>query len=245
GRRARTQLERQMVRMQALELQLVRAGRLQALGQLTAGLAHEIRNPLATLKTSASLLADEISPSSPRFRFVGILQQELDRLENLLERFLSFARPTVLQVVSLPVDQLVERAVALAEAQARLHGVSIRTSTISGLVVSCDPERMTQVLLNLLLNAVQFSPREGVIDVRTDLSRLDFGQFVVIRVADRGPGVDPGVRETIFDPFYTTRPEGTGLGLSIASRLMDEHGGYIDVENRDAGGAEFRLFLPA
>ena len=244
-RAARAELERQMARMQALESQLVRAGRLQALGQLSAGLAHEIRNPLATLKTAAALVGDEIAADSPRRRFVGILQLELERLESLLERFLAFARPAALQVREVEVVEVIERAAALARPQATLRGIGIETPPASSASLSCDPERLAQVLLNLLLNAVQFSPDMGVVEVTHELRVLPHGAFQTILIRDEGPGVDPACRERIFDPFYTTRPQGTGLGLSIASRLMDEHGGWIEVDNRPTGGAEFRLYLPA
>jgi two-component system sensor histidine kinase HydH len=243
--RARAELEQQMVQMRTIEAQVVRTGRLQALGQLSAGLAHEIRNPLATLKTAAALVGDEIPETSPRRRFVGILQQELERLEGLLERFLAFARPAALLVRQVDVVEVIERATALARPQANLRGILIETSSAASASLSCDPDRLAQVLLNLLLNAVQFSPAQGIIEVAYERRALPQGTFHVIRVRDEGPGVEPAHREQMFDPFFTTRPEGTGLGLSIASRLMDEHGGWIEEENRPEGGAEFRVVLPA
>jgi signal transduction histidine kinase len=243
--RAHAALEQQMVQMRAIGAQVIRTGRLQALGQLSAGLAHEIRNPLATLKAAAALVGDTVPETSPRRRFVGILQQELERMERLLERFLAFARPAVLLMRQVEAATVIENAMDLARPQANLHSITIESHAPAGVTLSCDPDRLAQVLLNVLLNAVQFSPDRGLIEVEYERRVNTQGAYHVIHVRDEGPGVDPVHRDQMFDPFFTTRPEGTGLGLSIASRLMDEHEGWIEEENRPEGGAEFRVVLPA
>ena len=250
-RRARRDVEQKIVEMQAMEQQLVRAGRLQALGELTAGLAHEIKNPLASLKASSAIIADEIAETSPRRKMVVILQKEIDRLAALLERFLSFARPGSLAMTGIDLSQTVDRAVALVKPQADVRHVALQVAMPSpGRVINGDIDKLTQVLLNVLLNAVQFTPESGVVKVRGGEQRMPHGRFATVAVLDEGPGIAEADRERIFDPFFSTRADGTGLGLSIASRLMDEHGGYIETRNRDMGvdehdhGAEFLLFFP-
>jgi signal transduction histidine kinase len=250
-RRARRDVEQKIVEMQAMEQQLVRAGRLQALGELTAGLAHEIKNPLASLKASSAIIADEIAETSPRRKMVVILQKEIDRLAALLERFLSFARPGSLAMTDIDLSHAVDRAMALVKPQADVRHVALQVEMPSpGRVITGDIDKLTQILLNVLLNAVQFTPEGGVVKVRGGEQSMPHGRFATVAVLDEGPGIAVADRERIFDPFFSTRSDGTGLGLSIASRLMDEHGGYIETRNRDTGadrhdhGAEFLLFFP-
>ena len=112
------------------------------------------------------------------------------------------------------------------------------------MVIQGDADKLTQILLNVLLNAVQFSPEGGHVEVRHQERVLPHGRFAEVAVRDQGPGIKPDDRERVFDPFFSTRENGTGLGLAIASRLMDEHHGYIEVKNRPGAGAEFLLFFP-
>ncbi|MDP2361409.1 MAG: ATP-binding protein [bacterium] len=242
--RSRLEVERKIEQMLALEQQLVRSGRLQALGQLTAGLAHEIRNPLASLKTAVTIVSDEIPTTSPRRRFVEILGKELDRLDALLTRFLAFARPGQVNLVEVDLALVMERAKELVHAQAELRGVRLEAETNGPALVRGDLDQLTQVLLNVLLNAIQFSRPKSRVRVRREEQVLPHGHYQVISILDEGPGIAPDQLERIFDPFFTSRADGTGLGLSIASRLMDEHGGYIDVANRPEGGARIQLYLP-
>ena len=243
--RARRDVEQKIVEMQAMEQQLVRSGRLQALGELTAGLAHEIKNPLASLKASSAIIADEIPETSPRRKMVVILQKEIDRLAALLERFLAFARPGSLTLAQVNLSQAVEQAVALVKPQADVRRVALTIEMRSpALMIQGDPDKLTQILLNVLLNAVQFTPEGGHVEVHGDAQTLPHGHFAVIAILDQGPGVKEADRERIFDPFFSTRESGTGLGLSIASRLTDEHRGYIEVRNHAGRGAEFLLFFP-
>ena len=244
-RRARRDVEQKMVEMQAMERQLVRAGRLQALGELTAGLAHEIKNPLASLKTASAIVADEIPATSPRRKMANILQTEIDRLNALLDRFLAFARPGQITLARLEVAPLVEQALTLVRPQADVRRVALRLQEVApGLAVEGDAAVLTQVLLNVLLNAVQFTREGGHVEVRCRERALAPGRFAEVSIADEGPGIPAADAERIFDPFFSTRENGTGLGLAIASRLLDEHRGFIEVESRPGEGAEFRLLLP-
>ena len=244
-RRARREVERKVVEMQAMERQLVRAGRLQALGEMTAGLAHEIKNPLASLKAASAIVADEIPESSPRRKMVVILGKEIDRLAVLLERFLSFARPGSLSLAKLDLGQVVEQAVALVKPQAEVRRIALDVEARTpGLLCQGDRDKLTQILLNVLLNAVESTAEGGRVRVRCHTRALPHGSFAVASVLDQGPGIAEADRESIFDPFFSTREHGTGLGLSIASRLVDEHRGFIEVESRPGHGAEFHLHFP-
>ena len=244
-RRAQTDVEHKVAQMQTLERQLVRAGRLQSLGELTAGLAHEIKNPLASLKTASAIVADEIAADSPRRKMVAILQTEIDRMAALLERFLAFARPGTMTLAPVVLSDVVEQAHLLVKPQADVHQVVLRVDRpVPGPTIEGDRDKLTQILLNVMLNAVQFSPAGGTVTVGLQQSRLPHGNYAVISVADDGPGIGEADRERIFDPFFSTRDSGTGLGLSIASRLIDEHRGYIDLVSGRKRGAEFLLYFP-
>ena len=243
--RTRRDIEQTVVEMKAMEQQLVRAGRLQSLGEMSAGLAHEIKNPLASLKTAAAIVADEIPETSPRRKMVAIVEKEIDRLAALLDRFLAFARPGNLVFAQVDLAQTVERAIALVKAQANTRRVALQLETPSNsLFIQGDADKLTQILLNVLLNAVQFSPEDGCVKVRCQERALPHGRFAVVCVMDQGRGIAARDRERIFDPFFSTREDGTGLGLAIASRLMDEHRGYIEVASPPDKGAEFLLFFP-
>jgi signal transduction histidine kinase len=242
--RALHEIERKVVEMRALERELVRAGRLQSLGELTAGLAHEIKNPLASLKATSAIVADEIPETSPRRKMVVILQREIDRLAALLERFLSFARPGTMMLSQVPLADVLEQSVALVKPQADIRQVSLRVDAASGATVEGDKDKLTQILLNVLLNAVQFSPAGGVVEVHLQQKLLPHGRYAVVGISDEGPGIAPADRERIFDPFFSTRENGTGLGLSIASRLIDEHRGYIELDSDRKRGALFLLHFP-
>jgi signal transduction histidine kinase len=243
--RARREVEQKVVEMGALERELVRAGRLQSLGELTAGLAHEIKNPLASLKTASAIVADEIPETSPRRKMVLILEREIDRLAALLERFLSFARPGAMTLSQVLLFEVVEQSVALVKPQADVRQVSLRVDAgTHGPTVEGDRNKLTQILLNVLLNAVQFSPAGGIVEVRMQQKILPHGKYAVVGISDDGPGIDAADRERIFDPFFSTRENGTGLGLSIASRLIDEHRGYIELDSHRKPGALFLLHFP-
>ncbi|RJO66687.1 MAG: sensor histidine kinase [Myxococcales bacterium] len=232
--------------MKEMERQLIRSGRLQALGELTAGLAHEIKNPLASLKGSAEIIADEIPPSSPRRRMVEIHKKELDRLNALLERFLNFARPGTFEASILSLCPLVDKTVALAQAQARQRGITIQwQGAPEDVRLLGDPEKITQVVLNLLLNAIQATPDGKTVSVSCGFETHGKRRLGFVAIRDQGPGVPEELREKIFNPFFSTKESGIGLGLSIASRIVDEHNGFIEVESAEDGGAVFRVLLPA
>jgi len=240
-----------LAEQQRVEAQLIRAGRLGALGELTAGIAHEIKNPLHALKGTAEILRDAVPEETPERRMLELHISEIDRLGQTADRFLSFARP--IPADRRPVDPvaLVGRVADLVATQARKAGVETVIEPVArGTLprVTGDPDLLAQLLLNVALNGVQaMAPGGG--------GRLTFGVFasrqgekeiVTVRVGNDGPPIPEGELERVFDPFFTTKDEGTGLGLSICSRIADQHDGVLTVRNLPEGrGVEFSLSIPA
>jgi signal transduction histidine kinase len=239
------QLAESLEELRLAEEQLVRAGKLRALGELTAGLAHEIKNPLAALKGAVEIVGDEIKPESPRRKMVEILRTEIDRLSLLLERFLSFARPQRLEVADVRLAEIVEPVVGLVEAQAAKAGVRLQWERAGGeVLVRCDRQSISLVLMNVLLNATQALGGRGNVWIRHEREARGRHAWAVLRVEDDGPGVADDLKDKVFDPFFTTKETGSGLGLAIAARVMDENEGTIEVGDRAGGGAVFRILVP-
>ncbi len=229
--RVRKQLERALTERNALETQLVRAGKLSALGELSAGLAHEIRNPLASILGAAESFVGDLEPDHPKHRLGELLIKEVHRLNGVVTRFGSFARSEPMKRVTTNLMGLAADVVELtqAEAESRNIHVALRDECVEADV---DPEQVRQVLLNVILNAFEASegeanPRVLVVAETRDVAS---SRFHCIGVRDNGPGLPRGHEDDVFDPYFTTRDGGTGLGLSISSRIMEAHGGFIDFE---------------
>lgn len=219
-----------------------RADRLAALGQLTAGLAHELRNPLGTMKASAEVLARNVAEGNAVAREMAeFISSEVDRTNSLVTRFLDFARPLKLKLAPADLAEVLDRAIAQVERGVPQYHVTIYKNYSPDLVpFPFDAELMERVFYNLLLNAAQAAPENGVITVKTRKA----GGNAEAAVIDRGPGIDPAAVEQIFNPFFTTKPDGVGLGLAIVSKIVDEHGGKIAVESEPGKGSVFRVYLP-
>jgi signal transduction histidine kinase len=218
-----------------------RSERLAALGQLTAGLAHELRNPLGTMKASAEMLAKSLPDGSevPR-ELAGYIASEVDRTNSLVTRFLDFARPLQLRRAEADLNAVIDSAIDRLQRDGQ-SSVSIHRNYSPDLPrFALDAELMERVFYNLILNAAQASPPGGAITVRTRAE----GKSVEAAVIDRGSGIDPAHRESIFNPFFTTKPEGVGLGLAIVAKIVSEHGGKVGVESEKGQGSSFRVLLP-
>jgi two-component system, NtrC family, sensor histidine kinase HydH len=228
--------------LRAAEATVRRTERLAALGQLSAGLAHEIRNPLSTIKASAEMLAKNVDNGSPvAHEMAGFISSEVDRTNALVTRFLDFARPLALRLEKTEITEVIDEAVAEVEKHTPPLDVSIYKNyspDIPPFLV--DRQLIVRVLYNLLLNAAQASPPRGSVTVKT----RQLGDTVEIAVIDRGSGIAAKDRESIFNPFFTTKSSGVGLGLAIVSKIVDEHGGQISVESEPGAGSVFRVFLP-
>ena len=248
--RLATRLGDALEEQRRMEAQLIRAGKLGALGEMTAGIAHEIKNPLHALKGTAEILRDAVPESAPERRMLELHIAEIDRLGQTADRFLSFARP--ISADRRPVDpqSLVDRVVSLVSTQARKEGVETVVEPPAGGPVPRilgDPDLLVQLLLNVALNGVQAMTPEGGGTLTFSLGAEVQGgkEYVRVRVANTGPPVPVENLERIFDPFYTTKDEGTGLGLSICARIADQHEGALPVRNLPGDrGVEFSLSLP-
>jgi signal transduction histidine kinase len=236
---------------QRIESQLIRAGRLGALGEMTAGIAHEIKNPLHAMKGTAEIFRDIIPPDAPEHRMLDLHIGEIDRLAQTAERFLTFARPAPADRRPLDLREVVGRVVALVETQARKEGVKVTAAPYAeekSPIVSGDPDQLTQLLLNIAINGIQaMAPQGGgTLGFFVDRERQGEKRIFVVRVVNTGPPIPEDRLERIFDPFFTTKDSGTGLGLSIVSRIADQHDGVLSVRNlTDGKGVEFSLALPA
>jgi len=217
-----------------------RSDRLAALGQLSAGLAHELRNPLGTIRASAEMLSQRVSAENEVAREVaGFIATEVDRTNSLVTRFLQFARPLELRPEKADLSQMLDRAIAIAERE--VDGVAIYRNYAPEIrPFAFDAELMEHVFYNLIVNAAQASPKGGAVTVK---SRSN-GDMAEVAVIDRGSGITPETMKNIFNPFFTTKASGVGLGLAIVAKIVDQHGGKIAVESRPGEGSIFCVSLP-
>jgi len=220
-----------------------RSERLAAIGQLMAGLAHELRNPLGTIKASAEVLVKNLQPGQKvAVELAGYIRDEVDRTNSLVSRFLDFARPLEIRLQPADLNEVMDRAIAaLQRHQPPFQLVIHRNYSPDIPLIPGDAELLERVFFNLLLNAAQASPAGGAVTVKT--RPLD-GAMVEAAVIDRGSGIDPVQIENVFNPFFTTKPGGTGLGLAIVSKIVDGHGGRVLVESEPGQGSIFRVLLP-
>ncbi len=222
-----------------------RSEKLAAIGQMAAGIAHEIRNPLAGMSSSIQLLerGEALSPMSQRL--LGIVSREADRLNALLTDFLRYARPGPRANDTLALETLVQEVVAVFAAQ---HGARIEVVTRlgEGLSLQADAYQLRQVLWNLLNNAAEAMPDGGRVDIIARLLPADDSapERIGLQVVDRGAGMPPEMLNKVFDPFFTTKPSGTGLGLALVQRIVEDHGGTLRVESEPGRGSTFIVLLP-
>ena len=247
---ATVELRRVYAELQASVEKLRRSERLYAAGQLAASLAHEIRNPLEGISGAANLL-HRGKVSGQKFQdCLEIIQLESQRLNKLLSGFLEFARPRVPRFQPADVGTLID-SVRLLVAQSPLaRETKVNTVAAAGIPeVECDPEQLKQVLLNLVLNAVEASPRGAEVQIMARFEGAlerdgERGGHVSICVVDAGPGIPAEDQEKIFEPFFTTREKGSGLGLAIGANIMQQLGGTLTAENNTTRGMRFCITLP-
>src|ERR1017187_6664210 len=258
--RHQTQLYRELAerlaetnrRLELAQAEARRSERLAALGQLSAGLAHEIRNPLGVIKGSAEMLTQKLQASDELAReLAGYISTEVNRLSALVTEFLDFARPLHAQPHPADLIALLDRVLQIVAdrfnlKQEKSKPVRVERHYASGLpLVPLDESLCEQAFLNLVQNAYEaMEDHGGTLRVEVQLATQNDREGVELRLADTGPGVPEELREEIFNPFVTTKKTGVGLGLSIVSKIVDGHHGSIHVENGPQGGAIFTLFFP-
>src|SRR5574338_20715 len=222
--------------------QLQRSERLASLGEIAAGLAHEVKNPLSAIKGAIEIVQGRATPASPESEFAAIAVRELARIESLLGDFLAYARPREPQRSLVSIRALLERVFPVLAPVAQHADVNLEVGDVAGpLTVNVDAEQVSQVFFNLILNAIQASKRGGCVRVEVQQAH----DVVRVNVVDNGAGIPAHVAARIFEPFFTTKAGGTGLGLPIAHRIIAAHGGSITLTSPGSGaGATFRLTLP-
>jgi len=234
-------------RLQRSQREVLRAEQLAAVGQMAAGIAHELRNPLMCMKILVQSAAAQSSAVSLGSRDLAVLEEEIIRLERLTRTFLDFARPPQLDKRPFEVQSLLQDTVALISGRADQQDVRILCELPSApVLIEADCGQIRQVVLNLLLNALEAMANDGKVVVRLETTRKSAAapRSIILRVIDAGPGLPADLGQEIFTPFVSTKETGIGLGLSICKRIVEAHGGEITAANRPEGGAIFSVRLP-
>ena len=223
------------------EEQLRRADRLSALGELSAGMAHEIRNPLGAIKGAVEILKDDYRPEDARYEFIQILLKETDRLNHIVQEFLGFARPKQPDFQQADLNEAVESVITLTAQEAKKAGVKVEKRLDPAIGKrGLDAGLLRQAFLNLVLNAIQAMDSGGILTVGSILQ----GDAIEITITDTGSGISEENRKKLFSPFFTTRKNGTGLGLAITYRIIDNHHGTIHVASVPGKGTTFTVKIP-
>jgi len=224
------------------EEHLRRADRLSALGELSAGMAHEIRNPLGSIKGAVEILKDDYSPDEAKYEFIQILLKETDRLNTIVQEFLGFARPKHPEFQLADVNETIESVLTLTAQEARRARVGVEKKFDSSIGKrNLDAGLLKQAILNMVLNAIQAMPNGGRLTVETGLRN----GMLEVKIVDTGSGIPEENRKKLFSPFFTTKRNGTGLGLAISYRIIENHHGTIDVASELGRGTIFTVKIPA
>jgi signal transduction histidine kinase len=225
---------------------LLQAEKMVVVGKLAASMAHSIRNPLTSVKMRLFSLDRSLDLNSQQREDFQVISEEIVHIDSLVQSFLEFSRPPKLRMQMISPSEIVDLALKLMTHRLESYQVSVQVERHERLpVVEADPDRLKEVLVNIMVNACEAMKGGGAIVIREE-ETLDasLGQVAVVRIRDNGPGIEEGLRARIFEPFFTTKEEGSGLGLSIAVRIVEEHGGRLNLESRKGQGAEFSLILP-
>jgi two-component system sensor histidine kinase HydH len=228
-------------RIRALELEIKQKEKLAAVGILAAGVAHEVRNPLSSIKGYATYFSSLFDAQPDNKKAANIMAEEVDRVNRVISELLEFARPIKLELKKIRIFELVDKALRLIKYEADPAGIKISSSVEPNLPeVEVDKDRLTQVLLNVFINAIQAMPSGGTltVNVRTMADSLQF------EISDTGGGISPQDQANIFNPYFTTKKSGTGLGLAIAFKIVETHGGTITIESLESKGTTFVIAIP-
>ncbi|NOQ66747.1 MAG: sensor histidine kinase [Desulfobacterales bacterium] len=239
-------LHRETQLMLEVEEQLSAAQKLSALGQLSASLAHEIKNPLSSIKGTAEILLDEFPEDHPKREFVEILLKETTRLNNTVEEVLGFSRRGMQgkkkeEAMTEPLSQVIDRVTSLLASQLRKKSIKLTVNGWEeGKAFHIAGEKLSQVFLNIILNSIDATPPKGEIIIET----MKLADGYSVSVKDNGAGIPDARKDKIFGAFYSTKEGGTGLGLSISKKIVESYGGTLTLSDAETGGACFTIFLP-
>jgi signal transduction histidine kinase len=235
-------------RLRQSQLVIERQEKLSSLGVLAAGVAHEIRNPLTSIKVRLFTQQQLLRPGSEEHEDNVFLTGEISRLEKIVRDFLAFARPSEPAFEVIRATQPLRELRPLLQPPLRAQGVALQEEYLADPLIRADAAQLKQVLINLVKNAGESMSGPGTVTLRTRTERRGLGArgatLVVLEVADTGPGIAPDVARRLFDPFFTTKPSGTGLGLSIAARIIENHQGTLEFSTEANRGTAFRILLP-
>jgi signal transduction histidine kinase len=236
---AQTQLEQS-------QEHLLQSEKMAMVGKLAAGVAHSIRNPLTSVKMRLFSLGRTLELSPTQHEDLEVISEEIRHIDTIVANFLEFSRPPKLAMQKISPSEVVDLALQLLRHRLESYNVAVKLKRLRPLPeVWADPDQLKEVLVNLLTNACEAMPQGGVIVIQEGETFLQsVGQVVAIQVSDNGPGIPEAIQEKIFQPFFTTKEEGTGLGLSIATRILGEHGGWLDLESQSGRGTTFTINLP-
>ena len=234
-------LQQQSERIIVVEEQLRRAEKLSTLGEMAAVLAHEIRNPLGSIRGTAEILKDDYRPGDPKHEFIEIQIRESERLNRVVEDFLRMARPQPSEMTRCSLVEELETVVTLVSRDAQDRGIALTLEPFPGeALVRANGEKLRQAFLNIVINALQATPPRGRVAIALRKAESGFE----IRFSDSGSGIDEDALAKIFEPFFTTKPDGTGLGLAITKKIIDGHGGTLAVESEAGKGTTVTVSLP-
>ncbi|MCK4729286.1 MAG: histidine kinase, partial [Desulfobacterales bacterium] len=234
------------VKLERSQEHLLQSKKLALVGKLAAGMAHSIRNPLTSVKMRLFSMGRTLDLSETQKEDFDVISEEIRHIDNIVQNFLEFSRPPKLKPQKVSPSDVVDMALQLLRHRLESYDAHVKLNRQRRLPeIMADPKQLKEVLVNLLINACEavgtgarivISEQEGVIE--------PLGRVVEIRVSDNGPGIHEAIQDKLFEPFFSTREEGSGLGLSIAARIVEEHGGRIDVRSQEGRGATFTITLP-
>ena len=215
-------------------------------GKLAAGTAHSIRNPLTSVKMRLFSLSRSLELDEHQKDDFEVISGEINHVDTIVQNFLEFSKPPKLRKQSICPSDVIDLAIKLLQHRLESYGVTIRVNRKGPLPhIEADPEQLKEVLLNIILNACEAMKSGGSIVIHEEQGFLKaLGEIAVIRLSDNGPGIPEPIQGDIFQPFFTTKEEGTGLGLSIASRIIEQHEGFLDLISKEDEGATFVIVLP-
>lgn len=232
--------EKMMQDLKKTQADLTRAAKLAVVGEMSAAMSHEVRTPLGILRSSADLLMREPKLSNEGKEVLGFIISETERLNKLVSSLIDAARPRPPALTNVNLVDIVHHVISLLKSQAQQKEIQVQFAPRDKMAVLADADQMTQVLMNLLMNAIQILPNKGIIEVHL----TDNSDQIILDVLDNGPGIVTENQAQIFEPFFTQRAGGVGLGLAVVKQIVEAHGGEIHYQTSTYGGAQFSINLP-